>query len=210
MPIKSDGWIPTPIPVHCRTQTDSQQSKPTAVVYFYVPPDCSYKFRSEQRPSGQVCCARIGPNKLLGAQQTCPLGQSATDACLKLKSNNVMLQRRNWSFPQLMLTTNRRKKTPCSRNVKYYTPKQKIQIIKKHEVLSELMEEHVTLKKVLGSPKGRLGSPRPPGCRCWFCEFVVPKNRDSFNCAVMKSVYLSKQTASWPRTVSAENKNVMK
>ena len=37
-------------------------------------------------------------------------------------------------------------------------------LLRKHEVLSELMEEHIKLKKCLGNSERRLGSPVHPGC----------------------------------------------
>ena len=44
---------------------------------------------------------------------------------------------------------------------------------RKDEVLGELMEEHVALKKNLGNSEGRLGSPRYARRRDGFCQRVV-------------------------------------
>jgi len=49
-------------------------------------------------------------------------------------------------------------------------------ISRKNDVLSELMEEHVALKKVLGKFERRLGSPRYQGFSHRFCKYVVNQN----------------------------------
>lgn len=44
---------------------------------------------------------------------------------------------------------------------------------RKHEVLSELMEEHLILKKILGSSEGRLGAKRHSRSDCRLCPCMV-------------------------------------
>jgi len=51
-------------------------------------------------------------------------------------------------------------------------------ITRKNEVLSELMEEHVALKKVLGKPESGLGATRYTGFHCGFYEILVEKDTD--------------------------------
>jgi hypothetical protein len=48
----------------------------------------------------------------------------------------------------------------------------------KNEVLSQLMEEHMTLKRVLGSFKGHLRASRHPGCDYRFRPSLVWEDGD--------------------------------